>query len=64
VPDRSSEYRLLAAECLAISRIVCDPATRASLLLMAQTWLDLAIGEASLDVLVQQQRQVQPKKQE
>jgi len=31
---------------------------------MAQTWLDLAIGEASLDVLVQQQRQVQPKKQE
>lgn len=64
MPDRSSEYRLLAAECLAISRIVGDPTTRASLLLMAQTWLDLAIGEASLDVLVQQQRQVQPKKQE
>jgi hypothetical protein len=40
--DRSREYRRLAAECLALARGSSDSRVRASLLSMAQNWLDLA----------------------
>ena len=40
--DRSRELRRLAAECLTLARQTSDDRARASLLAMAQTWLDLA----------------------
>jgi len=40
--DRSRERRRMAAECLALARQVSDSGVRASLLEMAQKWLDLA----------------------
>jgi hypothetical protein len=40
--DRSQERRRLAAECLAAAKQTSDARSRASLLEMAQRWLDLA----------------------
>jgi hypothetical protein len=40
--DRSREYRGLASECLLLARKTCDAKVRASSLLMAQKWIDLA----------------------
>jgi hypothetical protein len=40
--DRSRERRRLAAECLALARQNSDSGVRASLLEMAQKWLDVA----------------------
>jgi hypothetical protein len=40
--DRSQERRRLAAECLAAAKQTSDARPRASLLEMAQRWLDLA----------------------
>jgi hypothetical protein len=40
--DRSRERRRMAAECLALAKQVSDSGVRASLLEMAQKWLDLA----------------------
>ena len=40
--DRSRERRRLAAECLAAAKQTSDARSRASLLEMAQRWLDLA----------------------
>jgi hypothetical protein len=40
--DRSREGRRLAAECLALARKTSDSGVRASLLEMAQKWLELA----------------------
>jgi hypothetical protein len=40
--DRSREHRRMAAECLTIARQTCDSGLRASLVEMAQKWLDLA----------------------
>jgi hypothetical protein len=79
MPDRSDEFRTLAAECLAIARTTSDPAARVTLLTMAQKWFDLANGPTTnLDAAlrefnasqmsdartpaVQQQQQIQPKK--
>jgi hypothetical protein len=42
VGDRSRERRRLAAECLAIAKQTSDFQTRASLLEMAQKWLESA----------------------
>jgi hypothetical protein len=79
MPDRSDEFRMAAAECLARARATNDPVTRASLLTMAQRWYDLANGSGiDFDAIVrefndrqmsdtskpvmQQQQQIQPKK--
>jgi hypothetical protein len=79
MPDRSDEFRSLAAECVAIARTTTDPAARVTLLTMAQKWFDLANGPTtSLDgalrefnasqmrdvrtPAMQQQQQIQPKK--
>jgi hypothetical protein len=40
--DRSRERRRMAAECLAVARQTSDSGIRASLVEMAQKWLDLA----------------------
>jgi hypothetical protein len=40
--DRSRERRLLAAECLELAKRTSDVRVRASLVEMAQRWLDLA----------------------
>jgi hypothetical protein len=40
--DQSRERRRLAAKCLAIAKQTCDLRIRASLLEMAQRWLELA----------------------
>ena len=40
--DRSRERRRMAAECLALARQISDSGVRASLVEMAQKWLDLA----------------------
>jgi hypothetical protein len=40
--DRSRELRRMAAECLAAARQTFDAGVRASLVEMAQRWLDLA----------------------
>jgi len=44
MPDRSDEFRSLAAECVAIARTTSDPVARVTLLTMAQKWFDLANG--------------------
>ena len=40
--DRADEFRMAATDCLRLARLRSDASTRASLLLMAQTWFDLA----------------------
>ncbi len=45
--DRSDEYRKAAADCLALARSTISVGTRASLLLMAQKWFDMANGPPS-----------------
>ena len=40
--DRSRERRRLAAECLDVDKRTSDASVRASLIEMAQSWLDLA----------------------
>jgi hypothetical protein len=40
--DRSRKHRRMAAQCLAVARETCDSGVRASLIDMAQKWLDLA----------------------
>jgi hypothetical protein len=40
--DRPWNYRCLAAECLTLARQTSDDRARASLLAIAQAWLDLA----------------------
>jgi hypothetical protein len=76
--DRSDEFRKAAADCIALARTTSDPTTRTSLLIMAQKWYDLAKGPATdFNALVQeyndqqmskpvtqQQRQVQPKREQ
>jgi hypothetical protein len=47
MPDRSDEFRKVAADCVALARTTIDPFTRASLLTMAQKWYDLANGSAT-----------------
>jgi hypothetical protein len=64
--DRSDEFRKAATDCLLLARITTDAATRASLLLMAQRWFDLASGSPSqpaFDAAVQEfnARQMRPK---
>jgi hypothetical protein len=73
--DRSDEFRKAAADCVALARTTIDPMTRASLLIMAQKWYDMANGRATnFNAIVrefndqrmskpvtQQQQQVQPK---
>jgi hypothetical protein len=44
MPDRSDEFRRMAADCIAIARTITDPGNRAVLLTMAQKWFDLANG--------------------
>jgi hypothetical protein len=44
--DRSREQRRLAAELLATARLITDSNIRASILALAQKWLDLAESEA------------------
>jgi hypothetical protein len=44
MPDRSDEFRAAASECLRLARTTSDESTRASLLVMAQKWFDLANG--------------------
>jgi hypothetical protein len=38
----AANYRLYAASCVEISRLVSDSANKAALLVMAQSWLELA----------------------
>jgi hypothetical protein len=45
--DGSDEFRQAASECLRLARTTSDQSTRASLLIMAQKWFDLANGPAS-----------------
>jgi hypothetical protein len=45
--DRSTERRQFAAECLAVARQTADPNIRASLVGMAQKWLELAAEQRS-----------------
>jgi hypothetical protein len=53
MPDRSDQFRKLAADCVAIAREVTDPDARATLLGMAQTWNEMANGPAvNFDSLV------------
>jgi len=40
--DRSSEFRHLAEECVALARRTFDPPRRAALIVMAQRWLEQA----------------------
>jgi len=40
--DRSRLHRRMAAECLSLAKEACDAGMRASLVEMAQRWLDLA----------------------
>jgi hypothetical protein len=78
MPDRSDEFRKAAADCVALARSTTDPTTRASLLIMAQKWYELANGPATdFNAIVQefndqqmskpvtqQQQQVQQPKRE
>ena len=73
-------HRLNAAHCIEIARHISDPATKTSLLVMAQAWLALAdytekYGEITLAFetlspppqpkqVAQQQQQPQPKSEE
>jgi hypothetical protein len=41
--DRSEEFRKAALRCLLLAWQTSDPSIRASLTLMAQNWLDLAM---------------------
>jgi hypothetical protein len=56
MPDRSDEYRKSALECLELARTIADPTVRASLLVMAEKWFELATdrprGRAVLDAAV------------
>jgi hypothetical protein len=45
--DRSDEFRKAAVDCLQLARITSDHSTRASLLMMAHKWFDLANGPRS-----------------
>jgi hypothetical protein len=47
MPDRSRERRRFAAECLALAQRTADLNARASLIDMAQKWLDLAREQRS-----------------
>jgi hypothetical protein len=47
MPDRSRERRRFAAECLALAQRTADLTARASLIDMAQKWLDLAREQRS-----------------
>jgi hypothetical protein len=47
MPDRSDEFRRMAADCIAIAQTMTDPGNRAVLLTMAQKWFDLASGPAT-----------------
>jgi len=75
--QKAEEYRRLASECLAASRVVSSEETRAALIAIAQGWLRLAEeqddtpdgpgdlpprSEDSPRPVVQQQQQVQPPK--
>jgi hypothetical protein len=40
--ERSGEFRKAAVDCLRLAQITSDPSARASLLLMAQSWFNLA----------------------
>ena len=73
----AEEYRRRALECFQAAEIVADPGTKIWLLEMAQSWLVLAqqaeknlgadpVHEAPLshnEPVMQQQQQVQPKKE-
>jgi hypothetical protein len=78
MPDRSDEFRKAAADCVTLARTTTDPVMRTGLLTMAQRWYTLANGPATdFDAVLrefndqqmtrpvmQQQQQVQPKKEE
>jgi hypothetical protein len=51
MPDRSHELRRFAAECLALAQRTPDANARASLLDMAQKWLELASEQSGDRVL-------------
>ena len=51
MPDRSDKFRRAASECLRLARTTSDENTRASLLIMAQKWFDLANGSLSQGAL-------------
>jgi hypothetical protein len=66
MPDRSDEFRRAAQDCLQLARATSDPGIRASLLLMAQKWFDLADGspgQGRLDAAIGEfnARQMEPK---
>jgi hypothetical protein len=42
--DRSDKFRQAATDCLRLARRTTDPATRLSLLTLAQQWFTLANG--------------------
>jgi hypothetical protein len=44
MPDRSDEFREAATECLRLARTTSDESIRASLLMMAQKWFELAVN--------------------
>jgi hypothetical protein len=48
MPDRAENFRLTAAECLAVARITTDASTRAALITMAQRLYELA-NQPSID---------------
>ena len=78
MPDRSDEFRKAAADCVALARTTNDPVIRAGLLTMAQRWYTLANAppkdfdavlrafndEQMSRPVMQQQQQVQPKKED
>jgi hypothetical protein len=49
VANRPDDFRKAAVDCLRLARATSDPSTRASLLLMAQRWFELANGPRSQD---------------
>jgi len=79
MPDQSDQFRKAAADCVRLARRTTDLRTRASLLVMAQRWYDMANGPSTnFDAVqrafneaqmaprpvMQQQQQVQPKKEQ
>ena len=62
VEGRAEDYRRLARECLRLVRTVATEEARHALIEMARVWARLA--DEAPRPLVQQQQQVQPKKDE
>jgi hypothetical protein len=50
--SRLDEFRRAAADCLALARTTTDPATRVSLVILAQQWIDMAASAPVADNLL------------